>query len=482
MAVRTVVPLRPTSTPVIGILWPVSGNDVVDGTLTIPGRRGHIAYLTVLYPFISHTFIHREVAGFRSRGVDVTTFSLNGVDRDTLLTAEERDDFDCTIEIKTQSVRRLATAIGRNALRHPRSVATTLLTAVRGCGLDVRRTMKRFFQVGEALFLYDRCRQLGIRHIHAHFGQAPANVAWFTTRFGNLVDAAGSSQNGEPGPGSAWTFSATIHGPQDCLDEPAQPLQRKVDASTAFVAVSDFTSAQLLRKIDPDLWTKVHVIRCGIDIDSGPDIAISEGTVSEGIPDRSGRTPSILMVARISPEKGHLVALEALAELHTSGIDVRLRLVGPGDFERDIAPRARELGIESIVENVGPLDPHGVGIEMRAATVFALPSFAEGLPVVLMEAMSAGLPAVATGISGIPELVEDGVTGLLVPPARSDLLAAALKSLLTDADLRTDISRNARERVKAMHDGERQIELLDDLFVETGVVAARPRGVDRVVG
>jgi colanic acid/amylovoran biosynthesis glycosyltransferase len=418
-----------------------------------------IAYLTVIYPATSHTFIHREVIGLRSRGVDVRTFSLNGVDGSQLLTDFERRELTETLQIKALPATRLARTILSRAVRHPRALLGTVRTARRGRGLDLGAWLKALFQVGEALVLFDDCQRNGITHVHAHFGQAPANVAWFAVEFAHRIGL------------TTWSFSYTIHGPQDCLAENDRTLRDKVAAATVVISVSDYTAAQLLRRIDPALWDKVEVVRCGVDLDDH-----SRGATANDDADRDATT--VLMVARLSPEKGHLVAIAALADLRSRGIDAKLRLVGPGDPDDAVLPTARRLGVEDLVEVVGPLDPDAVADEFRRAAVFALPSFAEGLPIVIMESMANGCPVVATGISGIPELVEHGVTGTLVPPARPDLLADALADLLTDAPKRHRMADAGRSRVAQFHDGERQVDQLVDTFRSRGCLTRSSVPID----
>jgi colanic acid/amylovoran biosynthesis glycosyltransferase len=415
-----------------------------------------IAYLTVMYPATSHTFIHREVLGLRARGIQVRTFSLNGIDRTALLTDFERHEHTNTVQIKALPVLRLVSTILGLTMRHPRAVLATVRAAVRDRGLDLGARLTALFQVGEALVVFADCRRHDITHVHAHFGQAPANVAWFTTEFAHRVGA------------SEWSFSYTIHGPQDCLTEGDRTLRRKVAAATVVMSVSDYTAAQLVRRVDPALWDKVQVVRCGVDLEAATLPVERDDS-------------SVLMVARISPEKGHVVAVAALAQLRQRGIDARLRLVGPGDPEVAVLPAARLQGVDDLIDHVGPLDPASVADEFQRAAVFALPSFAEGLPIVVMESMVNGCPVVASGISGIPELVDHGVTGLLVPPARPDLLADGLAELLTDPSKRRRMAEAGRRRVAELHDGEGQIDRLVEVFQSTGCLPAADSTSDPAV-
>ena len=420
---------------------------VADEWRTTIDERARVAYLTVLYPATSHTFIHREVEGLRARGVSVRTFSINDSRRIEVLSDFERSELEHTRQIKGLGAARLARTILSTALRHPAATISTMRQAMRSRGLDVGARIKSIFQVGEALVLFDACQREQISHVHAHFGQAPANIAWYATHFARQLGH------------SEWAFSFTIHGPQDCLAEGDATLRRKLEAVEQVISVSDYTAAQLVRRIDPELWPKVSVVRCGVDVSAAD------------VPDKSERDPqTILMVARLSPEKGHVIAVEALARLRARGVDATLRVVGPGDPESTLMPAAREHGVDDAIDLIGPLEPADVADEFRRATVFALPSFAEGLPIVIMESMANGCPVVASGISGIPELIDHGVSGMLVPPARADKLADALEALLTDDALRSSMAAAARTSVQEMHDGDRQVDALLATFEAAGAL------------
>jgi glycosyltransferase involved in cell wall biosynthesis len=156
---------------------------------------------------------------------------------------------------------------------------------------------------------------------------------------------------------------------------------------------------------------------------------------------------SILTVGRLVAVKAHGVLVEAFAALVAAGVDARLTLVGDGPRSDALEARVRDRGLSDRVTFAGRVGQDEIGAFYKAADVFCLPSFAEGVPVVLMEAMASGLPVVSTAVNGIPELVEDGVSGLLVVPGRSDLLAAALRKLADDPALRAELGEAGRARV-----------------------------------
>jgi glycosyltransferase involved in cell wall biosynthesis len=254
--------------------------------------------------------------------------------------------------------------------------------------------------------------------------------------------------------GSPVRFSFTIHGFHDFADPAETRLDLKAQAAAAVVCVSDFTRAQLYLNADPAIWPRAHVIRCGIDLAAWQFAS----------PARSSTTPTVVAIGRLSPEKGFAILIEAVAQLRDAGVALKLRLVGDGPERAALAATVDRLSLGDHVVLVGELPPAQVRIELRSADMFCLPSFSEGLPVSIMEAMAAGVPVVTTWIAGIPELAEDGVTALTVPPARADALAGALRRLIDDPALGTKLAVAARARVEQQHDQTANGRAMADLL------------------
>jgi glycosyltransferase involved in cell wall biosynthesis len=209
------------------------------------------------------------------------------------------------------------------------------------------------------------------------------------------------------------------------------------------VTVSDFGRAQLMRFVEESDWHKIRVVRCGVD---GRHFAPSaRGGSGNG-------SLRVLTVGRLEPEKGQEVLLLAVAELVGRGLSMTLKVVGEGSKRLALERRAVELGIADSVELEGAVGQDRIRDFYGSADVFCLPSLGEGVPVVLMEAMATGLPVVASNLMGIPELVEDQVSGLLVPPGRPDALASAIEALAADQGLRRRIGQAARSKVLAEFD------------------------------
>ena len=452
------------------------GSSPTDGLATPPAAPVRVAYVMNFYPAVAHTFILRELQALDPAYVEPFRVALNPVDAGDLLTDLERDEFAKTFNIRHLGRMRLAGMIVATVLRHPRAVLGAARVALAAAHSDVKLKIWHLLYLLEAIIVLRHCRRNKIRHLHAHLGQTPASVAWFVTEIGNRC-------RGERG---TWTWSATIHGWHEFANEHEFALAEKVDAASFVVAISDFTRSQLMRIGDPSSWSKIDVVRCGLDLAKHPFVDR----------ERAAASPTLVMTARLSPEKGHLVLLEAMHLLASRGTTVRARLIGDGPFRAEIERAVAAYGLGDHVELLGPLDQDDVRREVARADAFVLPTFAEGLPVVIMEAMAAGTPVVTTPIAGIPELVVDGVTGYLAAPGRSDELADAIGRLLADPDHVRIVTANARRAVEANHDVRVNVRSLQTLFTgrtrrsepdeRPSIVDERPRtpfaGTDPVSG
>jgi glycosyltransferase involved in cell wall biosynthesis len=239
----------------------------------------------------------------------------------------------------------------------------------------------------------------------------------------------------------------TVHGPTELREPGRNKLAAKVASADAVVCISDFARSQLAISA-PEQWDKLTTVRCGIDLSMFRPSDPADARI---------RTLRILNVAAMRPQKGQALLLEALATLRSDGVDAHLTIVGDGPERERLESRVAQLGIAEHVQMTGALGHDAIPRHMQAADVFCLPSFAEGVPTVLMEAMASGLPVVGTYVGGVPELVEPGTSGLLVAPGRSDLLADALAGLAADPSLRARLVDGGVARVSANHDVHRQV-------------------------
>ncbi|QGG95981.1 glycosyltransferase family 4 protein [Actinomarinicola tropica] len=410
--------------------------------------RVRIAYVMTHHPRVATTFINDEIAEVTRRGGEVVPIAMNRPAPDDVRGAWAEDEARRTLYLKAAGPLTLLLALARVLREHPLPAARLVLSALGSARLDLGIAVRRLVHLAYAARAVEHCRDLDVRHLHAHFGQAPATIAWFAAEIGNMSE------------GDRWTWSFTIHGFQDFVNEADARLDLKA-ASASFVAcVSDFTRSQLCRVAEPRLWDRFHVVRCGIDLDA----------FAPRDPAPPSQAPRVLVVARLSAEKGHVVLLHAVARLREKGLDVGVDLVGGGPYEAEIRAEEARLGLSDAVAHHGELLPSAVRERLVAADVFCLPSFSEGLPISIMEAMACGVPVVASGISGIPELAVHDETALTVPPGNVDALTTALERMLTEDGLAATLSAAGRVAVQERHDLRRNVGELLDLFAGTAAV------------
>ncbi len=390
-----------------------------------PGRPEPVAYLVSQYPLVSHTFIEREIDGLRTLGVPVHTFSIRRPG--DLLSDAMRAEAERTTVLQS-SYRDIAGAGARQLLAHPLATLGSVAGAVLTGEARARSRLWQVLYTAEAMRLLDELNRLGVRHIHAHFANNGADIARAAVAHARRVE-----------PDAGWRWSFTMHGPTEFEAVERFDLAAKVADADAVACISDFTRSQLMRLSEPGDWPKLDVVHMSVDTDLF-------------VPSGGERPPGplrILDVGRLVPEKGAPVLLDAVTLLAERGVDVEVRLVGGGDLADDLARTLDARGLRDRVTLVGAVGQDAILDQYHWADAFCLPSFQEGLPVVLMEAMATGLPVVTTTINGIPELVKHERNGFLVPPGRADLLAESLAALATDPGLRTRLGEQARRDVVA---------------------------------
>lgn len=387
-------------------------------------RTSRIAYLTTQYPSLSHSFIRREIDAVEALLGEVERFSIRLPERD-LVEAADRDEATRTTAALARPLWRLMADVVKVLTWLPARFANAL-----GCTLEMSRASERgiirhLAYLVEACFLLRIFHARRIDHVHVHFGTNAAAVARLVGRLG--------------GP----SFSITIHGPDE-FDAPLGLDLHGKAMEAAFVRViSDFTLSQLKRWTRLCDWPKLHVVRCT----PGPAFFAEARPID-------ARSRSVVAVGRLAPQKGLFDLLDGFALAKRSGTNLCLELVGGGLLQEQLEAHARHLGLgPGEVIFVGPADEAGVRQHMIAARGVVLASYAEGLPVVIMEAFALGRPVIAPYVGGIPELVVDGENGWLFPPARPDKLADALIRLLEAPPQQLHrMGESGRRRTREMHD------------------------------
>jgi glycosyltransferase involved in cell wall biosynthesis len=250
------------------------------------------------------------------------------------------------------------------------------------------------------------------------------------------------------------SMSMTIHGPEEFVDPAGALLPEKIRASAFICAISYFAQSQMMQLVPHELWDRFEITPLGID-----------PSEYEPAPFRESPKPfEVCCVGRLTPFKAQHILIESVHRLIKEGRNVRLRLVGDGPDRAGLEARIAALGLRSCIFVEGWKNQSEVRELYRRADAFALASSAEGVPVVLMEAMAMQIPCVATRITGIPELIRDGVDGLLVTPSDPDELAAAIARLMDDVVLRQNLAQAGRIRVQEKYNLHTNVAKLAAVF------------------
>ena len=385
--------------------------------------KSAIGYVLARYPLISETFVQREVSELRQRNIEVKTYSIRkpGSDGKPIgFVGGEK----ATASILPISAARLIRCHAR-ALRNFRAYVSTFWFAIGNAGRDPRRALWQMFYFAEAIVLWGQCHN-DVRHLHAHFANVASDVARLATHYGNRVEGG-------------WTWSFTMHGPTEFYDIERFGLKEKLRNADFVVCISDYCRSQVMALLDPTEWDKLEVVHCGVDT------SLFEPPVREV---KIAPPLNVLCVGRLVPEKGQTLIVEAIDRLRARGVDVSLDLIGEGPSRALLQSEIVRRNLTDRVRLLGAVGQNEIREHYGRADLFCLPSSAEGLPVVLMEALAAGVPTVTTRITGIPELVIDGVTGLLITPGRADQLADAFERLAADPELRQRLSVAGRQKVR----------------------------------
>jgi glycosyltransferase involved in cell wall biosynthesis len=394
-----------------------------------------MAYLVSRYPAVSHTFILREIQGLRALGHTISTASINPPDRaPDAMEAYEKQEAANTFFVKAQGWRGALAALLYWCFQSP----ARLYPALR-MGLGLGKGGSWFYgmaYVAEAALVARWMRQRDLHVLHVHFGNASATVGVLVKR---LIDCH---------------LSYTIHGPDEFDDVFGQHLPLKMQEADSVVCISQFAKGQLMRISHPDHWAKLQVCRLGVDP--------AQFTYVERAP---GKAPvELLCVGRLSSAKAQVLLVQACARLRDECLAFNLTLVGDGPDRARIERAIAEHALGERIHLTGSLNQTAVRAHFARADIFVLPSLAEGIPVVLMEAMSCGVPCISTPVNGIPELIAHERSGLLATPGDVDSLTAQLRRLIQDSELRRSLAQAAHVKVLADFDLGRNVAQLSRAF------------------
>jgi colanic acid/amylovoran biosynthesis glycosyltransferase len=299
-----------------------------------------------------------------------------------------------------------------------------------------RGVLRHLIYFLEACLLQSWLKADPVDHLHAHFGTNSAAVALFCHRLG----------------GPAYSF--TVHGPEEFDKAVLLSLDKKIADAAFVVAISEFGKSQLYRQCPLADWGKIQVVRCGVD---GQFLAAAPPPVTAA--------PNFVCVGRLSEQKGHLVLLQAAAALRQTGTPFRLTLVGDGPLRPQLEAKIQAWDLTEQVQITGWADTATVRQHILDARALVLPSFAEGLPVVLMEALALQRPVITTYVAGIPELVRPGYNGWLVPAGSISELTAAMQAVLqASVQELQQFGERGRQQVAQQHSVDQEASRLACLF------------------
>jgi colanic acid/amylovoran biosynthesis glycosyltransferase len=393
-----------------------------------------LAYLVSQYLAINHTYILREIRELRATGFEIDVISVRSADRPLeKLSPEELEESRQTYTVLTAGFRAILTAHALTFLKRPLAYLSGVWEALRLSGGDPRKAISNIIYFGEAVVIGDRLLRLGFRHLHCHFA---STVAFFVT----LIFPV--------------SYSVTIHGPAEFNDVHGFYLAQKIARARFVCAISFYGRSQLMKASELRYWDKLEVNPLGVDC-----------TRFLPPPHRRDQSPfEVLCVATLTPSKGLPILINAVDRLVSQGRSIHLRLVGDGPDRRALESDIAKRGLGERVTLEGNCNQDRVQAFYREADMFALASFAEGVPVVLMEAMAMEMPCVAPWITGIPELIRHGIDGWLVPPADEEQLTEAIAKLMDDPELRRKLGRSARIRVQEKYDLNRNTGRLAEIY------------------
>lgn len=377
-----------------------------------------IAYLTGEYPRATDTFIQREVAALRQQGAEVFTFAVRRPKPDQIVGPEQQAERDRTTYLLPANPITLIWVHLTLLISSPVQYFKALKLAWSTSQPGLKGLLYQLFYFAEAGILAKHLQGHQIQHLHNHLADSSGTVAMLATELSHL------------------SFSFTLHGPYIFFEPYRWRLDEKIKRALFVCCISNFCRSQGMIFAPMEKWSRMHIIHCGVDPEQFSSVSH----------DRAGQR--LLYTGRLAAVKGLPVLLESLVTLKATYPDLVLTVVGDGPDRAALEEMTARLGLHGYVKFVGYQSQAQVREHMQQTDVFVLSSFAEGVPVVLMEAMAAGVPVVATQIAGVSELVQSEVSGYLVPPGDAASLADRISTLLGDRELRAKFGAAGRAKVE----------------------------------
>jgi len=373
---------------------------------------------------VSHSFIRREILALEDLGCDITRIALRS-NPQALVDARDKEELTKTRFVLQQSPFTFLKALMSSLLSSPIRFLRAFKLALKVGWKSERGVVRHVFYFIEACVVAMWLKAENIQHVHAHFGTNSTTIVMLANELCSVP------------------YSFTVHGPEE-FDKPvALSLGEKIRRSAFVVGISSYGKAQLSRWVTHDLWHKLNVVHCGLDkkFHAGKIEPVSQGKLK------------FVCVGRLCEQKGQPLLLKAFHILSQEGRDFELVLAGDGHLRPQLEHLIAEYGLQEKVKITGWISSQQVREEIVSSRALVLPSFAEGLPVVIMEAMALARPVVSTYVAGIPELVQHEINGWLVTAGNVEVLVDALREVIKATPQRlNEMGQKARQRVLERHD------------------------------
>lgn len=401
---------------------------------------GPIAYVTGEYPKVSHTFIQREIMALRQLGAKVLTCTVRRPLAKTIVGADQQAEAAATYCVMDAALapRRLLAAHFALLTRSPGRWFSALRLAFATRPPGLKALVWQAFYFAEAGVLARHMQDQGVVHMHNHFGDSSGSLTMLASELSGIP------------------FSITMHGPSLFFEARWWHIDAKVARAGFIACISHFCRSQVMLFSDQIHWDKLRIVHCGVE------------PTTYGHHPRRDFTGHLVFVGRLDAVKGVSLLLQAFAAARSDYPNAHLTIAGDGPARNMLEAQAKALGVQAAVQFAGYLDESAVTALLDDADMLVLPSFAEGVPVVLMEAMASRLPVIATQVGGVPELVDDGLSGFLVPPGDVENLTVRLRALLGDQGLCARMGEAGRQKVLKEHDIAVEAAWLYQLFAGTG--------------
>lgn len=401
--------------------------------LTSSASPPRVAYLTNQYPSVSHTFIRREVRALEARGYEILRYAIRP--GEAIADPQDVEEMKLTRHVLAQGYIALLSSAALLLLRRPAAALRALSQMWKAASVSDRGLLRHLAYWVEAAWLSQTLEREKVVHVHVHFGTNAASVAQLVKTMCGIG------------------YSMTVHGPDEFDQALGHSLGSKINDSRFTVAISSFGASQLKRWVPYSAWDKIHVVHCTV----GPTWFRDEPLAPDA--------KTAIYVGRLSAQKGIPVLIEAFAIVAKADPGRKLILVGDGDLRAEVEAEVTRHDLQHQVVIMGWQTEEQVRAHLTASRALVMASFAEGLPVVIMEALAMRRPVVATCIMGIPELVREGQSGWLVTAGDAASMAEGMTRMYeAPVEQLNVMGATGQQMVRAMHFADTEAEKLDALF------------------